>query len=320
MADAPKVTIFCNCGKEHVFKQTGQKRVEICSECGSILRVPAYERPGAGEARAVEAKDEDASPPKPARPAKPRKTAPLPQPQRAAVRSPGAVKRKPKPKARPSRRKPPARPAGTTVDRDDAGGRERRERARRGIRDDLVPFPDIKPGHFVGAFGAVYVLVALLGPRIGLQVNWISALPCAMVPFLAIGTILWGRYLGVVLGAAAGILIVLLLASPFAKIARTGGWFSGMDHMLPVLLGALAAGMAGYYAAQIATERPLLNGPAAGVLWACLVYPIAAKVFSSGKLHGYPVATYAPALPSALFYGLIAGAVGAYLWHVFSEM
>jgi len=320
MADAPKVTVYCDCGKEHVFEQTWQRRVEICSGCGSILRVPAYERPGAGEARAVEARDEDASLPKPARPAKARKAAPLPQAQRAAARPPRAAQRKPKPKAAPSRKKPPARPAGTAVDMDNLGGRKRRRRSRGGIRGDLVPLPDVKPGYLLGAFGIVYVFVALLGPRIGLQVNWITALPCAMVPFVAIGTILWGRYLGVVLGAAAGILIVLLLAGLFAKVARTGGWFSGMDRMLPVLLNVLAAGLAGYYAAQIATERPLLNGPAAGVLWAFLVYPITAKVFSSGKLHGYPLASFAPAGATALFYGLIAGAVGAYLWHVFSEM
>ena len=319
MADAPKVRIVCDCGREHVFEQTWQRRVEICDGCGTILRVPAYERSGAGESRGVEGAKGRPSAPQPARHAKAPNAAPLPQPQRAALRPPSPVKRKPKPKAVPSQRKAPARAAGTAVDMDNLGGRKRRGRSRRGIRSDLVPLPDVKAGLLLGAFGVIYVLVLLLGRHVGLHVNWITALPYAAVPFLAISAILWGRYVGIVLGAAAGILIVLVLASAFAKVARTGGWFSGMDRMLPVLLKILAAGLAGFYAAQIAAERPLLNGPAAGVVWALLVHPVAAKVFSSGKLQGYPLASFAPAGAGALFYGLIAGAAGACLWHVFSE-
>ena len=311
MGERPKVRIVCECGAEHLFEQTQEKRVEICPDCHAILRVPAIER-GPVTVTPVAPPAAKKAPPAGQTPRKAAPAAARPraaQPPAAKTRKPGAGK--------------PSAPAGRTEDalvstapRPPQGGRRRRRRLQ--PIGDWLNVPMFKPGHVLGAFAIMYVLVAVFGPGLKLKVNWMSAVVYAVVPFVAVGALLWGRYLGIVFGAAIGIAVALLLATGVARISRTGG-ATGIYTVLIPALKALAAFAAGFYAAQLAGERQLLNGLAAGALWAFLVHRVAGAVLRAQSLHGFPLAKLAPVGVEALVYGFLFGAAGAFMMSLFSE-
>ncbi|MFH0965477.1 MAG: hypothetical protein V2A58_15870 [Planctomycetota bacterium] len=348
MANGARVRILCECGREHFFEQGLEKRVEICTGCGAVLRVPAFEDPEVGVAKIV-AKPGKAAPAVESTPGA--RAAPKTAQTRAAeAKQPPGPKAAPKPKPKPQvpKRKPETLPTpeteaapapkrevqgrvcpdcGADVPADiaicDSCGLDLetgRKYGKKGkARGEKIPVPAMMTGHLLGAYAILYVLVALVGGRVGLKVNWVGAFFYAATPFVVVGALLWGRYLAVGLGAAVGILAVLVLSSFTAKVATTGGWFSGLDVALPTALKALAAGVGGFYAAQVAGERYLINGLAAGLAWGLLVNWIARLVFRAGQIHGMDIARLAPTGAVALFYGLVFGAAGAFIWSRFSE-
>ena len=311
MGERPRISIVCECGGEHVFEQTEEKRVEICPDCHAILRVPAIER-GQVTVTPVAVPSAKKTPPAGQAPRKAPSAAARPrvaQDGAAKTRKPGVGKT--------------SAPADATEDalvstapRPPQSRRRRRRRLQ--PIGDWLNVPMFRPGHVLGAFAVMYVLVAVFGPGLKLKVNWMSAVVYAIVPFVVVGAFLWGRYLGIAFGAAIGIVVILLLATWVAKISRTGG-VTGIYTVLIPALKALAAFAAGFYAAQLAGERHLLNGLAAGTLWAFVVNRVAGAVLRTQRLHGFPLAKLAPVGVEALVYGFLFGAAGALVLSMFSE-
>ena len=302
---------MCECGAELLFEQTEEKRVEICPDCHAILRVPAIER---GQMTVT-----------PMAPPAAKKTPPVGQAPRKAA--PAAARpRAVQPPASKARKPGAGKPSAPAVPTEEAPVSTaprpprsvRRKRRRLQPIGDWLNVPMFKPGHVLGAFAIMYVLVAVFGPSLKLKVNWMSAVVYAIVPFVVVGALLWGRYLGIAFGAAIGILVVLLLATWVAKISRTGG-VTGIYTVLIPAVKALAAFAAGFYAAQLAGERHLLNSLAAGALWAFLVNRVAGAVLRAQSLHGFPLAKLAPVGVEALVYGFLFGAAGAFMLSLFSE-
>ena len=324
MSSGGKVEILCECGVRRAFERTDRKRMEICSACGAVLRIPAFEHPGAGEAQIVAGPEEQAPAVQPMVAGRTKTRPGTSTPAKTTSAKPGAH-----PKPSEKQKKPPPRrtcpdcaydvPRGASVCPNcklDLDTRLRVPRRKREWWDD-VRFLSMTTGHILGAFAIVYFLVAIFGPKVGLEVNWVTALLYAAVPFVAVGALFWARYFAVILGAAVGILIVLLLAGVTARIAGTGSVTSIHIVLMPALKILAAAG-AGFYAVQIADERCLINGLGAGVLWAFTVHPVAGLILEE-RIRGFPLTQFAPVGAAALFYGLVFAAVGALVYSRFSE-
>jgi len=306
-----EVIVRCECGLEYSFVASDEKRVEICRQCGGILRVPAAEEEsdaaaGEPESRLAETrtagKRAGVSRQSPERP-----STPAPPPHKTTPQSAGNQLASVAPTDR-TRRCPNCGsdvPADVVVCDECAFNLEtlgfvgaRKEKAKK-TETPAAPLWLID----IGAAAAVGAGVYAAGPSLGVARSISRAAGLALAAVALSRSFRKGVIIHPVIGATGGVLIFMLL---YGKTGHPTVRIMHLHLIFRPLLYALSVSFAGLWSSQLAGQEGYRAAAAAGTLWT-----LAATVYLSKSHHLREILS---ADAHRIAGGIALAFFGAWLW------